>query len=388
MYRSVKSALRAQADALVPAYDARAYAAFLPNRTEALPRRSVKKYFLPIAVGLAAVLLAAVIAPRFLNRRDVHLIASPDQTISGSLAVNEGHGYNADTVSAGNETGPMYETTSGAETYIPPTEPLHSLAPGAETEIPSPKTTITIPVAETHIDVATVPRWEDRPLTSRFAEVEYNGARYTLLSSEPASQPLETHLADGQAYGCDVYSDKQYTASVALYGFRNISPRWVIGVSFEDSEDVWAYANAAFVPVTLGDMLDAVNFENSVVIEGIVKDIDQVLPLDPGLIWSELCFDRNLEPAGDEFDAGVADIIVSCPALGVDYETITLTAKGCVEFNLMNTYYGSCRFFVSVDRVKQFLQKAGIAYDDREFDPARFDPQKDATVVSAYDPGT
>lgn len=388
MYRSVKRALRAQADALVPAYDARVYAAFLPNRTEALPRRSVKKYFLPIAVGLAVVLLAAVLAPRLLNRRDVHLIASPDQTTSGSLAVNEGQGYNADTVSAGNETDPMYETTSGAETYIPPTEPPHSLSPGAETEIPSPKTTVTIPVAETHIDVATVPRWEDRPLTSRFAEVEYNGARYTLLSTEPASQPLDTRLSDGMAYGYDAYSDRQYTASVVSYSFRNMSSEWVIGVLFEDSDEVWAYANAAFVPATMGDMLAAADFENSVVIEGISKDVDQVLPLDPGLIWSELCFDRSLEPAGDEFDAGVADIIVSCPALGVVYKTITLTAKGCVEFNLMNTYYGSCRFFVGVDRVKQFLQKAGIAYDDREFDPARFDPPTDATVVSAYDPGT
>lgn len=194
-----------------------------------------------------------------------------------------------------------------------------------------------------------LPHWEDRTDAQRYLEAELNGTQYRSIVCAIHDEYLEKELADRTLVtGQDWYdNDKIYQKNVKTYKIRGIREDVAIAVRFNDDDKyAFGYTNDQFVPETLGDLMEALNFDEFLV-PGVVyyelkteegwKNIG-FEGLTKEMLESLLFADTTVknDPEADKHSA--LSIGVEVAGLGIGHhKSIWVTEDGWIGTNLLET---------------------------------------------------
>lgn len=394
MYSDIKKALQEQASACVSAYAPAKYKSYLAenalragkteyrNNNDAMIKKTI-----PAAACLAVVMIAAIIAFPSLRGSRPPAVDVPD---ADNMHIELGTNVTTEAAEMGNgeyipRTEPPAPVISGikqnAETPVshgpyPDTAFETTEIDGSEFAVgssaPTPTAALTTTQAiawDTTNETTGVPALDRRSIVFQFGETEWEDRIYRFVSEEKATKNVAEKLGSLQIEGFDEQTGKKRLTGAQAYRFENIDPAWAIGISYDGYDGIWTFVCSDYTPATLGEMLSAIDFDNTVSVDGMqIRNDDQRKPADKELLKNTLFTDLTLSPAGDGFNRDIACVAVSCPSLGIENRTMMLTAEGYMYTDLLENCTGACRFFVGVDRMKEFLRAAGEENVDALFE--------------------
>lgn len=152
----------------------------------------------------------------------------------------------------------------------------------------------------------------------------------------------------------------QHTDVVDIYSLGGLSEELALGVKFKDSAKIYPYVNHSYTPETLGEFLDALDYDNTVSYGGIYLPTG-TLPVNTenaADIKNYLFSDRsisNIMNADGEPTGECVSISINCPELGLLYKALNIYEDGYITTNLIG--YGFS-FFVGKDIVNEFLKNS------------------------------
>ena len=211
-------------------------------------------------------------------------------------------------------------------------------------------------------EITEIPRWEEMPDVQRYAELSFEGRTYrsNLIYVHPENEG-ET-IGSGTLTGSDVYTDEIHTVGGIVKKIAGIRTEAAVAVYFPDEPDRgYAYANAAYVPKTLGEFIADVNLRNTLktglvyTVEGPGKQdvVYEDVPME--LVWSMLLSDETIVNEPDKaVGRRVLGIDSSVDLLGYHHKTISLTEDGYLWTNLLDS---GKYFFIGEEKVRAFLKE-------------------------------
>lgn len=348
MYRNVEKALRAQASAMVPAYSPELYKSKIPRRNSEVETKSRYVKLIPIFACVVVLVAVLPIAPNIIRNRKLPLVNNLTTTPANT------------TLQAVVTDKQQTETTQQGIGFIAPSSIIE---PSAAATDPSMNITTNeiqpaAPVVTTTTPVTYLtPDWNNRAVYDQFNSISYNGSTYLTANdwaSTSTTQAVESELLAEKTTRVDPNTGITYAITVRIHKLRNIDSRCAIGVAFDGHDGVYAYTSLDYQPRSLGEMLDAIDFKNTVRInEANYNGRNYVV--SPDSVYGLLLSNRSLTSAGDVFYTPTVEISVDCPALGRFNYSITLSAEGYLETNLLGGTAGACCYYIGIDAVNAFI---------------------------------
>ena len=301
------------------------------------------------------------------------------------LVAGIGFGLNMDNLVGGQRVEPM--TTAGV--YTSPattkastdnlTENLTTTFPDIDTS--SPWTTS--PTTESSAFLTTVPPelyheidWSYRSTPGKFSFVLLDSGKYgdvTIKSNKYSDfneyvypfRPREEQATTRKAtefisdMPIEVFDNngKSYTTTIDIFTLEGLSENLAIGVRFPDDDRIYTYVNTWYIPETLGEFLDAIDYDNTVTYGGITlypgnnfpvndknfKDIKKYLLSDTGA--------ANIQNMSVTETCVTASIY--CRELGRENKFLKISEGGYISTNLIGYEYV---FYVGKEAVADFLE--------------------------------
>lgn len=224
-------------------------------------------------------------------------------------------------------------------------------------------------------------KWDEKSITQKFSTVEYMGNIYdTSRNVKTSSDKIGEELGKATLTGKDTYTDTNYTANATLYELKDFPAECIIVVQFEGDTDYYIYANSYYKPETLGDFMDDLHLKDIVDFGTVYYNYTYIdssgerqfaevefYNIDDELILQMLFDDRSLENiyndngryTGDYFTQSVS-ISVNIPMLGVENISVSLTDKGYLITNILETGKG---FYIGEDKVQGFIDYISNNYE-------------------------
>ncbi len=281
-------------------------------------------------------------------------------TVAGTEATNA---TTADTLAVPNAS--MHDatgTTVGA-TEAGTTSKKGTLATQKKTTVKNGLTPTLAATTTTKGEVAIILKWEDKTLTQKFPEAEWNNATYAISSNAVNKEQAKEKLATITVTGQDVYTDKIYTHSVTLYALDGINPTCAVAVQYAGDDTLYPARNFRYVPKTLGQFIDDLSLRENLSIGEVYytytdeegnrhETVYEHLATDT--VWEMLLDDTSLKNVYDQQIPYYHDIGISVhvPVVGQRNVSLALTEDGHIITNILDT---GKAFYVGQDKVQAFI---------------------------------
>ncbi len=325
------------------------------------------------AVAAALVLLAVGAALFPWNGSEIPVVGeNPDSSLTDDTSGETGdtaagteatNATTADTLAVPNAS--MHDatgTTVGA-TEAGTTSKKGTLATQKKTTVKNGLTPTLAATTTTQGEVAIILKWEDKTLTQKFPEAEWNNATYAISSNAVNKEQAKEKLATITVTGQDVYTDKIYTHSVTLYALDGINPICAVAVQYAGDDTLYPARNFRYVPKTLGQFIDDLSLRKNLSVgevyytytdeEGNLHEtVYEHLATDT--VWEMLLNDTSLKNVYDQqipyyHDMGIS---VNVPVVGQRNVSLALTEDGHIITNILDT---GKAFYIGQDKVQAFI---------------------------------
>ena len=163
--------------------------------------------------------------------------------------------------------------------------------------------------------------------------------------------PLEATAPDGTTQ----------LALVDIYSLEGLSNELAVGVKFKDDDRIYTYVCSSYIPQTLGEFLEAIDYDNTVSYGGIMLYTGNLLPVNDKNredIKSYLLSDgsiANKMDADGEASGYTVTATVNCRELGREGKILRIHESGHIITNLIGYEYS---FFVGKEAVENFLKES------------------------------
>lgn len=212
-------------------------------------------------------------------------------------------------------------------------------------------------------EVAIILKWEDKTLTQKFPEAEWNNATYAISSNAVNKEQAKEKLATITVTGQDVYTDKIYTHSVTLYALDGINPACAVAVQYAGDDTLYPARNFRYVPKTLGQFIDDLSLRENLSVGEVYytytdeegnrhETVYEHLATDT--VWEMLLDDTSLKNVYDQQIPYYHDIGISVhvPVVGQRNVSLALTEDGHIITNILDT---GKAFYIGQDKVQTFI---------------------------------
>lgn len=219
--------------------------------------------------------------------------------------------------------------------------------------------------SQTGSEIAVVPKWEEMTISQQFAEVNYNGIRYSSRTAELSADQIAAELGEVSMQGYDTYTDKSYNATGKIYRITGISENCAAAVQFDGQSAYYAYVNSYYQPETLGQFIEDLNLRDNLITGSVWQDkLDEndeyqayeYTGLGTDTVWNFLLADTSLA-AVEDYDAQAFETLMSIsvdiPLLGYKNISLSVTKEGYLTTNILDT---GKAFFIGTDKVNDFMQ--------------------------------
>ncbi len=178
-------------------------------------------------------------------------------------------------------------------------------------------------------------------------------------SSEIATtRPATLLLTDKYIAGLEP-NGTRHTTLVDVFSLDGLSDDLVLGVSFPDDDRIYAYVYNYYVPETLGEFLEAIDYDNTVSYGGISLYPGNNFPVNEQnaqdiksfLLEDNSCV--NIMDADAEVTGQCVTVSISCHELGREFKTLKIYEDGHITTNLIGYEY---TFYVGETAVTNFLK--------------------------------
>lgn len=255
------------------------------------------------------------------------------------------------------------------------------------TKVPADKQT-TLPTAYTTLpflsttEISVEDDWNEKSMPGRFSTLAIKGTQHLSAidesdivggcvervytypfesSSETATtRPATLLLTDKYMAGREP-NWTLHTTLVDVFSLEGISEDLALGVRFPDDERIYTYVYTCYMPETLGEFLEAVDYDNTVTYGGIrlypgnnfpvnaenANDIKKYLLSDVSI--------RNLIDADAEAIGQCVTVTINCHELGRTGKTLNVYEDGHITTNLIGYEY---TFYVGEEAVAAFLKNS------------------------------
>lgn len=232
---------------------------------------------------------------------------------------------------------------------------------------------------DTHTDTAVVQKWNEMSISQQFNEVEYNNSRYSSRITKISNNNILKNIGNATLTGYDTYTKTTYNKKAKLYSIKDIEEKCAIAIKFEGDTHYYIYVNSYYKPTTLGEFIRDLNLEEIISFgtiyynywdEDLQEDINvEFYGVDNKVIWQKLFNNKNLENIYSDNDTAKytserfsqsIDISVDIPLLGYKNISVSLTDKGYLLTNILDTGKG---FYIGKDKVQEFLDYIKDNYD-------------------------
>lgn len=163
--------------------------------------------------------------------------------------------------------------------------------------------------------------------------------------------PLEATAPDGTTH----------QTLVDIYSLSGLSDELAVGVKFKNDDRIYTYVCSSYIPQTLGEFLEAIDYDNTVSYGGIMLYTGNLLPVNDknrGDIKTYLFSDggiANKMDADGEASGYTVTATVNCRELGREGKIIRIHESGHIITNLIGYEYS---FFVGKEAVENFLKES------------------------------
>lgn len=222
--------------------------------------------------------------------------------------------------------------------------------------------------------VATIPKWEERTISSQFDRIDTDGGFFTAtqetLNSSDINELLFTTTLTGYDltdpnYYLDITKAKQYKKDVEVYSVKSIGSEFLLAIKYDGYEGFYSFIPGNYNPETLGDFIEDLNLRENLAFSGMLNYdreypmSDEAYPLpDSDYIWDFLLSNNDavcqvpdeLDNSGDLFTKNRININISMNIAGQYEECFSITENGYIFTNL----YGSKTFYIGADKAKAF----------------------------------
>lgn len=218
-------------------------------------------------------------------------------------------------------------------------------------------------------ETAKILKWDEMSISQQYGEVEYNNGKYTSRISKISKEHIIKNIGTTTLTGYDTYTVTTYRKKGDLYSIKGINENSAIAVKFEGDSEYYVYVNANYRPKTLGEFVEDLNLKENTSFgtiyynywdKGTNENINvEFYNVDNEIIWKKLFSNLNLENIYSDNDKYISDnfsenidISVNIPILGYENISISLTDKGYLLTNILDTGKG---FYIGKDKVQEFL---------------------------------
>lgn len=260
-------------------------------------------------------------------------------------------------------TVPLTETS--APTTEPNTEEVFTTAP-----ITHPITTTVPPELYHEID------WSYKSTPGKFFAVILDSAKYgdvTIRSNkysdfneyvypfthteEIATTRKATEFISDKPIEVFDYNGKSYKTTIDIFTLEGLNENLAIGVKFPEDDRIYTYINTWYTPETLGEFLDAIDYDNTVTYGGITLYPGNNFPVN----------DKNFKDIKEYLlsNYSIANInnmsvtetcvtaSINCRELGSENKFLKISESGYISTNLIGYEYV---FYVGKEAVARFLK--------------------------------
>jgi len=109
--------------------------------------------------------------------------------------------------------------------------------------------------------------WEKMPLSERYREFDYQGRTYSVRAVVSADRAGEK-LADVNVKGEHPFTGEVHETAAELFRFNAYTEEAAVLIRFSESPDYYAAADLFYAPKTLGDFLEGINAEETLLVPG------------------------------------------------------------------------------------------------------------------------
>ena len=172
--------------------------------------------------------------------------------------------------------------------------------------------------------------------------------RTTLLITDI---PIEATAPDGTTH----------QTLVDIYSLEGLNYELAVGVKFKDDDRIYTYVCSSYTPKTLGEFLEAIDYDNTVSYGGIMLYTGNLLPVNDknrSDIKSYLLSNggiANKIDADGEASGYTVTATVNCRELGREGKIMRIHESGHIITNLIGYEYS---FFVGKEAVENFLKES------------------------------
>lgn len=238
---------------------------------------------------------------------------------------------------------------------------------------------VKIDINEFDGSLAIVPKWNEMSISQQFNEVEYNNSKYSSRVTVISYEKILKNIGNAILSGHDTYTETTYNKKADLYSIKTISEKCAIAVKFEEDSKYYVYVNPYYRPETLGDFMESLSLKENtsfgtVYYNYLDEDSQENIKVefynvDNEIIWQKLFSNLNLENIYSDNETGKytsekltqsISISVNIPILGYKNISVTLTDKGYLLTNILDTGKG---FYIGQDKVQDFLNYIKENYD-------------------------
>ena len=256
------------------------------------------------------------------------------------------------------------------------TDKAHGSVPAT---LPTAPTTI-IQQSQTTTNAEPYEDWESKSMPGKFCTLglndmqslntiidsnTYNGSKEYVYPFSPREEiattrntsllvtdiPIEATAPDGITH----------QTLVDIYSLEGLSDDLAVGVKFKDDDRIYTYVCSSYIPKTLGEFLDATDYDNTVSYGGIMLYVGNLFPVNDknrADIKSYLFSDgsvSNKTDADGEASGYTVTATVNCRELGREGKIMRIHESGHIITNLIGYEYS---FFVGKEAVENFLKES------------------------------
>lgn len=200
-----------------------------------------------------------------------------------------------------------------------------------------------------------LPRWEELEIYGQYDKIALGGLEYQAGWGVVPKEQLGAKLGDVTAAGWDNYAerageDANRYRGAAVYEIENISVQCAIAVQYEGMDTFYSAVNPSYRPDTLGDFIEDLDLQNTLVINWASYDYHKPIGglagirfenLDPNRVWELLLSNPSAVNEYDDLDPGqpkeILGLSVSVPLLGYENISISIRESGFVMTNILST---------------------------------------------------
>ncbi|WP_295093898.1 hypothetical protein [Ruminococcus sp.] len=221
------------------------------------------------------------------------------------------------------------------------------------------------------------PKWDDRSLPTQFMELKLDGITYSTRDHSIEDDHISNILDTVTMEGHDVYEDKIHRINAEVFSIRGISSNCAVAVKFNGYDSYYTYTNREYSPATLGELVDALDLNNTISFETLSLEDDRtfVTDYDKSIMSGLLNNYRDCETKFDSnYHRKLFSVSTSVDMLGISNKSFAVTVDGYITTNIMEQGYA---FYIGEDKSREIADRLGIDNIERDTTPQIFNPEEE-----------